>query len=624
MNTLDELKYYCNEDNFVGALMLSGEWGSGKTYLVDNILKSELSETHVIIRISLFGFDTIEEVHTDIKKSWVRAYSELKEPVHGISNNVIKIKDKLKPVIELLKNIFQDYTKFDISRYLSINLLDFVNVQNKVDTKKLVLVFDDLERSNFSSIQLLGCINYYCENLHINTIVIANEVKLKTDQNIYNEIKEKTIQRTILYKPDYSRIISDIIDHFKSNNSESYSLFLEKSKRQIVSLFSESLSNETDENQLFDSLFDDSENSKKENETILVKPQNIRSLKCAISDFERIYTLLDTKKSKNIDKWFFTFISYVICFKSGAINKSEKEDEIISNTFLGFYDINYITQGIKKWINTGEWNSIEINKEVDSIISRENAITPKEKIRTHNIFQLEEQDIKDGFDDFLKEAYAGNIDLNDYVNLICNSSTARQYKITIPDINWNSIKIGIEKRIEKAFRLKESKPNLKYIIDDFHKKEYTDDEWKMYEIIHEFYESNDLEYSNKRNLYIHLMNNDPEHALMNIHYTFFDVFNKEMADATANGFEKISNKDKRNFVEDFYRFWRVGFLDNYSNNFNYQSSLDGFNILKENIELFKDKCITQSQTISAAHATNFIENTNCIISQLTRMIDKNS
>lgn len=146
----------------------------------------------------------------------------------------------------------------------------------------------------------------------------------------------------------------------------------------------------------------------------------------------------------------------------------------------------------------------------------------------------------------------------------------------------------------------------------------------MYEIIHEFYESNDLEYSNKRNLYIHLMNNDPEHALMNIHYTFFDVFNKEMADATANGFEKISNKDKRNFVEDFYRFWRVGFLDNYSNNFNYQSSLDGFNILKENIELFKDKCITQSQTISAAHATNFIENINCIISQLTRMIDKNS
>ena len=109
----------------------------------------------------------------------------------------------------------------------------------------------------------------------------------------------------------------------------------------------------------------------------------------------------------------------------------------------------------------------------------------------------------------MKEAYAGNIDLNDYVNLICNSSTARQYKITIPDINWNSIKIGVEKRIEKAFKLRESKPNSKYIIDVSSRDEYTDDEWKVYEKIHEFYESNELEYSNKRDNYISFMNNDP-------------------------------------------------------------------------------------------------------------------
>lgn len=394
--------------------------------------------------------------------------------------------------------------------------------------------------------------------------------------------------------------------------------------KQITSLFSDLVPNETEENQLFNSLFDNSENSSNENKKILVKPQNIRSLKCAVSDFERIYILLVEKNFENIDKYFFAFISYAICFKSGQIEEVENEDEIISNTYFRFYDKNYIIQGIKKWIKTGEWNSNEIDEELELFIAREKAITSKEKIRTYDIFQLEEKDIKDGFNDFLKDAYEGNLDLNDYVNLICNSSKARQYKITIPDINWNSIKIGVEKRIEKAFKLKESKPNSKYIIDVSSRDEYTDDEWKVYEKIHEFYESNELEYSNKRDNYISFMNNDPEHALMNIHYTFFDAFNKEMAVATANGFEKISNKDKRNFVEDFYRFWRVGFLDNYRNNFNYQSSLEGFNILKDNIELFRDKCITQSQTISAAHATNFIENINCIISHLTRMNDKNS
>ena len=39
MNTLEELKYYCEEHKPVGAMMLTGEWGCGKTYLLDNMLK---------------------------------------------------------------------------------------------------------------------------------------------------------------------------------------------------------------------------------------------------------------------------------------------------------------------------------------------------------------------------------------------------------------------------------------------------------------------------------------------------------------------------------------------------------------------------------------------------------
>lgn len=36
MNTLEELIYYCKEPEPVGALLLNGEWGCGKTYLIDN------------------------------------------------------------------------------------------------------------------------------------------------------------------------------------------------------------------------------------------------------------------------------------------------------------------------------------------------------------------------------------------------------------------------------------------------------------------------------------------------------------------------------------------------------------------------------------------------------------
>ena len=36
MDVMKELVYYCEQDNPVGALLLTGEWGCGKTYLLDN------------------------------------------------------------------------------------------------------------------------------------------------------------------------------------------------------------------------------------------------------------------------------------------------------------------------------------------------------------------------------------------------------------------------------------------------------------------------------------------------------------------------------------------------------------------------------------------------------------
>ena len=57
MSSLDELIHYCNEPDPVGALMLTGEWGCGKTYIIENDLTEALKDTHIIVRVSLFGMD---------------------------------------------------------------------------------------------------------------------------------------------------------------------------------------------------------------------------------------------------------------------------------------------------------------------------------------------------------------------------------------------------------------------------------------------------------------------------------------------------------------------------------------------------------------------------------------
>ncbi|UTW70361.1 hypothetical protein KHA80_07530 [Anaerobacillus sp. HL2] len=55
MSTLNELLYYCKESNSFGALMFTGKWGCGKTYLIDKELSKELGQDYIIIRISSFG-----------------------------------------------------------------------------------------------------------------------------------------------------------------------------------------------------------------------------------------------------------------------------------------------------------------------------------------------------------------------------------------------------------------------------------------------------------------------------------------------------------------------------------------------------------------------------------------
>ena len=50
VDTIEELKYYCAEPQPVGALMLTGEWGCGKTYLLNNVLTETLKDTHIILR----------------------------------------------------------------------------------------------------------------------------------------------------------------------------------------------------------------------------------------------------------------------------------------------------------------------------------------------------------------------------------------------------------------------------------------------------------------------------------------------------------------------------------------------------------------------------------------------
>ena len=130
------IKHYLEEDKTHTAIMLTGEWGSGKTYYVEKILTPFLQKEkkNGCIVISLYGLETL----SDISKS---IYMELR----------MKALDKDSEVLATGKLIAKTIAKgaagiFGIDMNMSED--DLQKMYSSVDLSKKLLVFEDVERSN--------------------------------------------------------------------------------------------------------------------------------------------------------------------------------------------------------------------------------------------------------------------------------------------------------------------------------------------------------------------------------------------------------------------------------------------------------------------------------------------
>ena len=471
MDTIEELKYYCSEPEPVGALMLTGEWGCGKTYLLNNSLTHELEDTCVLLRVSLFGMESIEEVKKEVKRCWLRSAVGLNTPTSGLGEMFHKLSETAKTVADKGTEYLPEPWKTILSSVLSSDVIDLVKISPMIRNKKVILIFDDLERTNISTADLLGCINDYCENLHIHTIVVANEAKIESSANDkikYNEIKEKIIQRTIRHIPEYSSVVSNVINNMVHENdtaSQKYKSFLTSNKESIIDIFSGASIDGTTLDQLITKIYssyskEELESKKEKIQKLLNhRPHNIRSLKCAIQDFKRIYLLLEEKCVNNKEKWLYSYLSYVLCSRAGLLPESTDyakllTEENISVLYPGFYNDKFITDGIRQWVQHGKWTKDTIISEIDYCINRDKAITSEEKVRMNRLLDLEEIDFRDGYPKVLQKAYEGTLDLNDYVNLLSNSYCARVYNIQLPNIKWEKLMREFIDKLKKSFMTK--------------------------------------------------------------------------------------------------------------------------------------------------------------------------
>lgn len=417
----EEIMLYVSSKETNGALLLTGKWGSGKTYLIRETAKRiNKGQDNAVIIISLFGLENTDELNRKVKEALFQI--RLNKDIN------VSTKERFTQ-IKNFTSILSEYSKIarGVNSILSVNLYDFVRIENRIEyycdgklmEKNLILVFDDFERSKIDTTNLMGAINDYVENKAIKTILIADEEKINKDE--YKDFKEKLIFRTIRLKPNYSAIISKIISNY-CETFDGYSDFLQENYKIINQIFYES------------------------------NLENIRSLKAMIIDFERVYTkwVKINIGIENIETVLYTFGATLLEHRSGKYNKSEYGyllgDSKLKEKYTRFAENNSQLLSLQNWITTGEWDDKNFENEIISKYADKH-IPEYKKFLLYNFWELDSKIISTGLDMAISKAYEGELTCDELISLLQKIHYMNEYKINIMQKpNYKEMQKGLDKR----------------------------------------------------------------------------------------------------------------------------------------------------------------------------------
>lgn len=189
----DFLDYYLNLNEPQYAVLLSGKWGSGKTFFVDKFIDDRKKKNNVV-KISLFGLKTKEDIH---KKLMFKLF--------GLDNH-----HNVKIIIKAIG--------FALNKFVGIKLIDMSMewALKQEGNQNAIFIFDDLERAEIGLIELHGYINELTEIYKQKVILLADEDKLKEDEN-YIPFKEKTIGKTFAIEQNFETAFGTFLQELKNS-----------------------------------------------------------------------------------------------------------------------------------------------------------------------------------------------------------------------------------------------------------------------------------------------------------------------------------------------------------------------------------------------------------------------
>lgn len=158
------------------AVLVTGEWGVGKSYQVRNALTPEER-----VYVSLFGLQTVADLDFSVFAATNPTPAKIKKWLSGLGDVSAEVDGWGGGAIGGL-----------------LNGLGNVLIRQKVDNSK-VIIFDDLERCSIPVEDTLGAINRYVEHEDCRVIVIAHDEEIAKK---FEQSKEKVFGQTIRVEPN--------------------------------------------------------------------------------------------------------------------------------------------------------------------------------------------------------------------------------------------------------------------------------------------------------------------------------------------------------------------------------------------------------------------------------------
>ena len=528
MDVREEILDYINRNELTGALLLTGPWGCGKTYLVKEIAKELNNGKKVAVStISLFGIDSVAAINKRVKDEYTGfILGSLGKTAKKLSKAVTTVAKDGMTVASIAAEGMPGLSaaSHGLSSIMDYDLFGFIEVKNTIgkdnNKRKFILVFDDLERSNLKKKNLLGVLNEYVENKQIRVIIVADEEKIESDD--YKEYKEKLITRTIRMAADYGTLIDQIVEAY-SETSTGYKAFLEENRELIKQVFLES------------------------------KSFNLRTLKSALADFERIYAAWqETDIATDNMKWaLYTFAAEL--FISKVPQKKEAETPRRNNSFslVVEEDKQYVYKGknqssfsaFTRWICKGAWDKSAFIQELQNKYSQMER-SPLERFLLYHFWSLEQKDVDEGMLAAIELAYKGELSRENLISVLTKIHVLKEYSIELPcEVSYEKMEEGFKLRLERIKQGAVSEPRCHTFAEG---SQIDEDAHHLYKQIEKL-EDQMIAWENRR-LYISFLNGGIAESGYFRRGLYIDEFDDELLEIFKKEYTKASNEEKREFA----------------------------------------------------------------------------